>query len=834
MRDSGGVASTARALAAARSTPSPTPPGPVDAARGRDPALGELETALTRLTDGHGGALSVVGDAEAVHDTANRATALVLERGVRVVAVSPRQPVSVYGLSREPGGDPVAVVVHDLERCDAITRWVACLAPPALGGRDVLWIVCSDGAAALPVGDRIDLRTPPESTGPTRWSTRCDEQTLPLLCAAAVLGTHFAVDELAELVQRPAGALVVPLTAALEAGLLTEHGHLFAFRTAADRRSLLAHHPRLDADTDRAVELLLRRDDVDRLSMLANDHVIVVPPQYVREVAARTAHRDPEAAARLLRSSDLVLDSSDRARVVSYELQAGGVDVIERLRGTLTRDRSASETFALSEVLFPWRTVEALAMAERALRAGTADPSEDLRLRSAAVVCRAYADRPVRDEVVRLGREADRSGDERSSALIGLAESLDSAARGDLLGALRRAARANEHIVEEVPSPVWWIAGIFRAKLLSDLGRLDDAEDVLDSCALGAEQRGQANALPPLLMVRATCAIERGQLVEARRLLWAARQLAHLMRRPSLVETNAVSLLVRIAHATGEPGALDELQAALEPQAVSDPARRHTAVSGLVMAADGLEDDDGLELWATDTAGVDEQTGRARYALARGLTGELTRLRVLHQRGRTTEAHRLLNLLHVVASSTRADLPVAIAQHAVGLLESRNELLDGLDAVYERLGRPVLRAQLFEDRAAASVDDATPRLSLLRQAADLYRACGADRDAARVDRHARRLGKRLVTAEPIAVERAEADELGLTPAEQRILSQLVAGQSNTQIARALFLSPHTVAVHLRRMYAKTETRGRGELVAKAVRTRSEAARRSGPGPDDVR
>lgn len=51
----------------------------------------------------------------------------------------------------------------------------------------------------------------------------------------------------------------------------------------------------------------------------------------------------------------------------------------------------------------------------------------------------------------------------------------------------------------------------------------------------------------------------------------------------------------------------------------------------------------------------------------------------------------------------------------------------------------------------------------------------------------------------------------LTPAEQRVVDLAVDGLSNKEIARALFVSVHTVEVHLSRAYAKLGVRSRTQL-----------------------
>ena len=55
----------------------------------------------------------------------------------------------------------------------------------------------------------------------------------------------------------------------------------------------------------------------------------------------------------------------------------------------------------------------------------------------------------------------------------------------------------------------------------------------------------------------------------------------------------------------------------------------------------------------------------------------------------------------------------------------------------------------------------------------------------------------------------------LTGREAKLLSLIADGLTNAQIAERLFLSPHTVKVHVRNIFAKLEVGSRTQAVAKA-------------------
>lgn len=60
---------------------------------------------------------------------------------------------------------------------------------------------------------------------------------------------------------------------------------------------------------------------------------------------------------------------------------------------------------------------------------------------------------------------------------------------------------------------------------------------------------------------------------------------------------------------------------------------------------------------------------------------------------------------------------------------------------------------------------------------------------------------------------------GLTTTEQRVADAVAAGQSNAEVARALFMSPKTVEWNLSKIYKKLQVRSRTELAAKLARPR---------------
>jgi DNA-binding NarL/FixJ family response regulator len=59
--------------------------------------------------------------------------------------------------------------------------------------------------------------------------------------------------------------------------------------------------------------------------------------------------------------------------------------------------------------------------------------------------------------------------------------------------------------------------------------------------------------------------------------------------------------------------------------------------------------------------------------------------------------------------------------------------------------------------------------------------------------------------------RAEAEFAALTPRQREITRMVLHGQTNEQIARALWLSPETIKTHLRRTFERFDVHSKAEL-----------------------
>ncbi|MFI6402034.1 response regulator transcription factor [Streptomyces sp. NPDC050548] len=97
----------------------------------------------------------------------------------------------------------------------------------------------------------------------------------------------------------------------------------------------------------------------------------------------------------------------------------------------------------------------------------------------------------------------------------------------------------------------------------------------------------------------------------------------------------------------------------------------------------------------------------------------------------------------------------------------------------------------------------------LKGALDGYTATGAPRDAHRVMKKLRYLGVRYSHARLVVSDRIVGH--GLTEEEFAVAELVSQGFTNSEVGRKLFISQHTVAFHLRKVFQKMEVGSRVEL-----------------------
>jgi ATP/maltotriose-dependent transcriptional regulator MalT len=126
-----------------------------------------------------------------------------------------------------------------------------------------------------------------------------------------------------------------------------------------------------------------------------------------------------------------------------------------------------------------------------------------------------------------------------------------------------------------------------------------------------------------------------------------------------------------------------------------------------------------------------------------------------------------------------------------------------------------LLARWREAEAAEALGERPPAVSLLREAYGSATRLGAEPLASLMESLARKMRIRL-DATSVASEGSAPVAYGLTPREREVLSLVVAGMTNRQIAEELYITESTAGVHVSHILSKFGVASRAEAVRVAL------------------
>jgi DNA-binding CsgD family transcriptional regulator len=155
----------------------------------------------------------------------------------------------------------------------------------------------------------------------------------------------------------------------------------------------------------------------------------------------------------------------------------------------------------------------------------------------------------------------------------------------------------------------------------------------------------------------------------------------------------------------------------------------------------------------------------------------------------------------------------AAALHTRGLL--RQDAV-ALTQASDQYAEPWARGSAAEDAAVillATGDRSAAKLQLIR-ARTSYECVTAQHDLDRVRARMRELGVR--TRHWVYADRPTFGWDSLTDTERRVVDLVAQGLTNRQVAQRLFLSPHTVAFHLRQVFRKLGINCRVQLTRMVI------------------
>jgi ATP/maltotriose-dependent transcriptional regulator MalT len=340
---------------------------------------------------------------------------------------------------------------------------------------------------------------------------------------------------------------------------------------------------------------------------------------------------------------------------------------------------------------------------------------------------------------------------------------------------------------------------------------------------------GQSSMMPTLLRVETNALLMRGRLREAVRVGEAAVEAAFLSGHDRLAmwALEAASLS---AYWAGDVGAAlaGAREALANAERTAEPFFCH--LSRLQLA--------GAQL----AAGEPAATRNELVALDTERTRRLLDLFAAHGWALLTEAHIALGELdeaadvaaRAYARAEAAPLPqqTAGAHLVLGLAalaqgDIRAAVTASHDAAtrFDRAGNPLFgaRARLLAGAALAAGGERQAAVEELERADAFLSSCGARQHAAAAARELRRLGRRVVRRRASMTPRVGPDDLSVR--EREVAERVTMGQTNREVAAALFLSEKTIQSHLARIYSKLGVHSRTALAT--IIRREERSRETG-------
>lgn len=659
------------------------------------------------------------------------------------------------------------------------------------------------------------------------------EPTVKALRLAAVLGSPFAPEDLSGMLGEGPVGLLAAVDEAVDRGFVVCHEHSLAFRTEPIWRVLLdSVPPPVRAMLRRqAAEMLLKRPDGVERAALQLVHVAqphgLEDMRIIAEGSRRLLATDPPAAASLAaRCMELAPAPAERVRLAKTAVdaltRAGDLDrAITLATDTLDGTPPAAPAEAIAALRASLSTALLLlgkaAPAHRAARAALAAGERGVPDGEAVITQLAASYLTGGGTAAGRARRILGAPDRHPQAVRGAALTFEAFGRwregraGDAVQALRQAvalgrAAHDVRLPHPLVDPRWFLAfalvrtdefeeaaavaqrsprtagtqgkvtadasdAVLRAPLHLAQGRLAEAEAAARAGA-GMDGPHVPMLAPQAWLVLAQVALRRGALTQAEDHL---RTLEQEFPQPASSPWWAARLLLRA----------QVVEAGADPRATADLLAR-IAASGDALRLLVLEDP-AAAAWCVRAALAAETPGAARAVVD---TAEHLRVR-----------------------NEGVPAVLAAAVHARALAEGDAQ---GLARAAQLHRNPWARAAAAEDLAGLlrARGDHQEAVRELDRALNAYGALGGERDAARVRALLRGLGVRR--RHWTHAKRPGSGWESLTKTERKVAELVADGLTNQQVARHLFISPHTVGFHLRQIYRKLGIRSRTALVRLTV------------------
>ena len=655
-----------------------------------------------------------------------------------------------------------------------------------------------------------------------------------VLLAAALLGTEFAVFDLAIVLGRTVTDLVPAVHEAQAAGVLAESGQRMRFRHPLIWAALYDETPapvraawhrdagralaEAGAPTDRVALQLIRAAAADGDAGPVDEWMLT----WLASAADPLVRQAPQVAAQLLRQAV----ASSPAGPPHDRLASRLADALYRVGDIAGAERIASE--ALTHAVEPellmdlhWILVqirmmegqfaEALATLDRAL----ASPVISARHRARLLVLAARTHSSF--------GEPEKAGQAAARALTSASEAGDDWAMGWALHMLALDASIQGRLSDALPLFDRALAATQADPDLADLrllvqvnqavtlGEVDRFEEALAAAGqardlahqIGATHRiGQAHgALSQLLF-------QSGRWDEA---LAELRILPEDLKEPSGACCE-LGIAAVITFHRGDVLAARRHLAAAAPYA-DRCGRRLVGPLALGRSLDREHDGALPEALAT-LVGEYDPSEQIDAEEMEGLLGDTVRLAI--QVGDLAKAHAFASQATALAAESDIPRRQGAALYCHGLLDHDASQLLAAAERYNDASRPLHRAKALEAAAREFADagDRDQARAAFTRAADVYDSLGAAGDLNRLLAEFR--GRGIRRGPRASHRRARSGWDSLTPTETNVAALVAQGLSNPQIAARLLLSPRTIGTHVSSVLKKLDVGSRTDIARESA------------------
>jgi len=645
-----------------------------------------------------------------------------------------------------------------------------------------------------------------------------------LLMTAAVLGPSFRLEDAADMLGQTPATLLPAVEEAMDAAIMTAAEHAFAFRHQLLRRAVgeMIPRPARKALHRQYGEILLARGEP---AARAASHLLQAAhpgdPASLNgldQAAAQTLRAAPQTAAGLAVRALELTPPADPAALSRAVAAADALAAAGRLdqAAAIAHDMLAKPLPPTAENQLRCVLSSVLCARGQARRAAgqaqivLARPQLPDDLRDQALTAHLQALTALRDELAGpvadaiLAAPGQHDSCAAAAALLARATiSWDSGQISDGFELLRDAARHGTGISPDARQAQPLLA---LAAALVDLRRLGEAKDILRAADNAALENIPAQAA--LSLLRGRIHLAAGRLPDAAADAQAALATARALGAHGYTAT-AHSVLSMIELRRGDIAAAAQHLASrpvTNPQFADIYARPETTLA----EAQITEARDGPDA-ALGQLGQFRADLPARPGLLLGdpaAAAWLARTAVAADAGDL--AARVARVAQDLADAHPGFPALAAAAVHSGGLATRDPVL--LAEARTRHPDPWARASAAEDLGVlhGSRGDRDQAIGHLKDALAGYRQTGADRDQARVRRRLRQLGIRRRHWSTRAARPVTGWD-SLTGTEQAVASLVAQGLNNNQVAARMYISPHTVAHHLRQAFRKLSIASRVEL-----------------------